>query len=121
MKKQFDTAQREEYKKNGYLIIKNFCSPEEIARMMDVALEDRHIRSNALDLNDQEGKKTKLSLWFTPGKNPFGYLTRSEKVVHRIAQILDSESPVCHSFEAHAKRTQGWRSMGVASGLWVLV
>lgn len=112
MKKQFDTAELNEYKANGYVICKNFCSPGEISRMMNVALEDQSIRNNALDLNDQSGKKTKLSLWFTPGKNPFGYLTRSEKVVHRVAQLLDSESPVCHF---HSKLMQKEPKVG---GAW---
>lgn len=112
MKNRFDSAQIQEYNENGFLVVKNFCSQEEIDKMMEVALADKHITKNALDLNDQSGKKTKLSLWFTPGKNPFGYLTRSEKVVNRIEQLLDSNKPACHF---HSKLMQKEPRVG---GAW---
>ena len=67
---------------------------------------------NALDLNDQTGKKTKLSLWFTPGNDIFGYLTRSERMVNRVAQLLDSDAPVCHF---HSKLMQKEPKVG---GAW---
>ena len=65
-----------------------------------------------LDLNDESGKKTKLSLWFTPGDNIFGYLARSEKVVNSISQLLASDSPVCHF---HSKLLQKKPRIG---GAW---
>ena len=61
-----------------------------------INMADDAMAKNALDLNDQTGKKTKLSLWFTPGNDIFGYLTRSERMVNRVAQLLDSNAPVCH-------------------------
>ena len=70
------------------------------------------MRNNALDLNDQSGKKTRLSLWFTPGNDVFGYLTRSEKVVNSVAQLLDSDAPVCHF---HSKLMQKEPRVG---GAW---
>ena len=70
------------------------------------------MRNNALDLNDQSGKKTKLSLWFTPGNDVFGYLTRSEKIIKRVAQLLDSDAPVCHF---HSKLMQKEPKVG---GAW---
>ena len=68
--------------KDGYIIVRNFCSKAEINKLYGTALHDNAMRNNALDLNDQSGKKTKLSLWFTPGNDVFGYLTRSKKMVH---------------------------------------
>jgi ectoine hydroxylase-related dioxygenase (phytanoyl-CoA dioxygenase family) len=58
------------------------------------------------------GKKTRLSLWFTPGNDVFGYLTRSERMVHAVAQLLDSASPVCHF---HSKLMQKEPRVG---GAW---
>jgi hypothetical protein len=82
------------YHRDGYVVVKNFCSAKEIEKLYGTALQDDAMRKNALDLNDQSGKKTKLSLWFTPGNDVFGYLTRSEKIVNSVAQLLDSNSPV---------------------------
>ena len=67
---------------------------------------------NALDLNDQTGKKTKLSLWFTPGNDVFGYMTRSKRVIQSIAPLLDNEAPVCHF---HSKLMQKEPRVG---GAW---
>ncbi len=104
--------QIEDFQKDGYLLIKEFCSLKEIDKLYSVALQDDAMRKNALDLNDQSGKKTKLSLWFTPGNDVFGYLTRSEKMVHTVGQLLDGESPVCHF---HSKLMQKEPKVG---GAW---
>jgi ectoine hydroxylase-related dioxygenase (phytanoyl-CoA dioxygenase family) len=108
----FTSDQIKQYHKDGYIIIKNFCSKEEVDKMYGIAVHDNAMAKNALDLNDQTGKKTKLSLWFTPGNDIFGYLTRSERVVNRVAQILDSEAPVCHF---HSKLMQKEPKVG---GAW---
>lgn len=101
-----------QYHKDGYLLIKRFCSPEEINKLYTVAVEDDAMRKNALDLNDQTGKKTRLSLWFTPGNDVFGYLTRSQKIISAVAPLLDSEAPVCHF---HSKLMQKEPRVG---GAW---
>ncbi|MEY2646252.1 MAG: hypothetical protein RL158_228, partial [Bacteroidota bacterium] len=71
----FSAQEIAKYHQDGYLIVKNFCSKVETDKMYGIALEDDAMAKNALDLNDQTGKKTKLSLWFTPGNDIFGYLT----------------------------------------------
>jgi hypothetical protein len=109
---QFTSDQIRQYNKDGYIIIKNFCSKQEVDKMYGIAVHDNAMAKNALDLNDQTGKKTKLSLWFTPGNDIFGYLTRSERVVNRVAQILDSDAPVCHF---HSKLMQKEPKVG---GAW---
>ena len=85
-----------DYDRDGYLVIRNFFSKEETEKLYRTALEDDAMKKNALDLNDQTGKKTRLSLWFTPGNDVFGYMTRSERVIRAIEPLLDSDSPVCH-------------------------
>lgn len=84
------------YQQDGFLRIKGFCNPEEVHRLYRTALEDEALRTHALDLEDQAGKKTSLSLWFTPGNDVFGYLVRSCKMVQAVRQLLGEESPVCH-------------------------
>lgn len=101
-----------DFNRDGYILIKGFCSKEEVNKMYRTAIEDDAMRNNALDLNDLSGKKTKLSLWFKPGNDVFGYLTRSEKMVHSVGQLLDSEAPVCHF---HSKLMQKEPKVG---GAW---
>ncbi|MDB5285676.1 MAG: phytanoyl-CoA dioxygenase family protein [Mucilaginibacter sp.] len=107
------TAQQiSDYNHDGYLIVKNFCNAEEIDRLYSTALNDDAMRKNALDLNDQSGKKTRLSLWFTPGNDVFGYLTRSERMITPVGQLLGEDSPVCHF---HSKLMQKEPKVG---GAW---
>jgi ectoine hydroxylase-related dioxygenase (phytanoyl-CoA dioxygenase family) len=105
-------AQVDQYHKDGFVVLKKFCSKQEIEKLYQVALQDDAMRKNALDLNDQSGKKTKLSLWFTPGNDVFGYLTRSERMIQSIAPLLDSDAPVCHF---HSKLMQKEPKVG---GAW---
>ncbi|MBS1526274.1 MAG: phytanoyl-CoA dioxygenase family protein [Bacteroidetes bacterium] len=110
--KQLTAEQVAAYHRDGYVLIRNFCSEAEINKLYKTALEDDAMRKNALDLNDLSGKKTRLSLWFTPGNDVFGYLTRSERMVNSVAQLLDSDAPVCHF---HSKLMQKEPKVG---GAW---
>lgn len=101
-----------QYRTDGYLMLKNFFSQAEIEKLYSTALEDDAMRKNALDLNDQTGKKTRLSLWFTPGNDVFGYMTRSQRMIDAITPLLDSDSPVCHF---HSKLMQKEPRVG---GAW---
>jgi len=100
------------YHDQGYLVAKNFCSKAEIDKLYGTAVNDNAMLNNALDLNDQSGKKTKLSLWFTPGNDVFGYLTRSEKMVNAVQQLLGDKAKVCHF---HSKLMQKEPKVG---GAW---
>jgi ectoine hydroxylase-related dioxygenase (phytanoyl-CoA dioxygenase family) len=106
------TDQIAAYHRDGYLIIPKFFSTQEVDKLYRTALEDDAMKKNALDLNDQAGKKTKLSLWFTPGNDVFGYMTRSQRVIDSITPLLDSDSPVCHF---HSKLMQKEPRVG---GAW---
>jgi ectoine hydroxylase-related dioxygenase (phytanoyl-CoA dioxygenase family) len=106
------SQQVDAYHRDGYVIVKGFCDKKEAAALLRTATEDNAMKNNALDLNDQTGKKTKLSLWFTPGNDIFGYLTRSEKMIGSVAQLLESDAPVCHF---HSKLMQKEPKVG---GAW---
>lgn len=106
------SEQRLDYERDGYLVVPGFCTRDETQRLYDVALQDDAMRKNALDLNDQTGKKTRLSLWFTPGNDVFGYLTRSRKMISAVETLLHVDSPVCHF---HSKLMQKEPRVG---GAW---
>jgi hypothetical protein len=64
-------TQIKSYHQDGFLILKSFFSKAEVDKMYGTALLDDTMRKNTLDLNDQTGKKTKLSLWLSPGNDFF--------------------------------------------------
>jgi ectoine hydroxylase-related dioxygenase (phytanoyl-CoA dioxygenase family) len=85
-----------DFHRNGYVIVKSFFNREEIDKLYTIAIDDTVVRQHALDLNDQTGRKTKLTLWFTPGEDVYSMVLRSERMVRSAAMLLDSDSPVCH-------------------------
>jgi ectoine hydroxylase-related dioxygenase (phytanoyl-CoA dioxygenase family) len=101
-----------DFNRDGYILLKGFFSKAEVDKMYSTAIADDVMRKNAVDLNDQSGKKTRLSLWFTPGNDVFGYMTRSRRMVEAITPLLDSDSPVCHF---HSKLMQKEPKVG---GAW---
>jgi ectoine hydroxylase-related dioxygenase (phytanoyl-CoA dioxygenase family) len=106
------TEQIEQYNADGYLLMPAFYSREEANKLYRIAVDDAAMKNNAMDLNDQSGKKTRLSLWFTPGDDSFGYLTRSERMIGAVQQLLPGNSPVCHF---HSKLMQKEPRVG---GAW---
>ncbi|MCX6288783.1 MAG: phytanoyl-CoA dioxygenase family protein [Bacteroidetes bacterium] len=100
------------FHKDGYVIVKNFLAPKAVEKLYGTAIGDNAMENNAINVTDQTGKNSKLSLWFTPGNDVFGYLTRSERLVNSVAALLDSDAPVCHY---HSKLMQKEPKVG---GAW---
>ncbi|MBC8153711.1 MAG: phytanoyl-CoA dioxygenase family protein [Bacteroidetes bacterium] len=89
------------FHRDGYVIARQFFSPAEIEKLYAVATSDGLLSQHAYGVVDQSGKQSKLALWFTPGDDVYGLLTRSERMVRSVASLLDSSAPdhpveVCH-------------------------
>lgn len=100
------------YHKDGYIIVKNFLTKQEVTKLHSIATGDDTMKNHAFDLNDQSGKKTKLALWYTPGNDVFGLLTKSERMVNSVNQLMDGATAVCHF---HSKLMQKEPRVG---GAW---
>jgi len=100
------------FNRDGYVIIKHFLEDREVQKLYHFAISDANLTKHAYDLNDQAGKKTKLTLWYTPGNDPFGLLTRSRRMVESAGRLMDGDSPVCHF---HSKLMQKEPRVG---GAW---
>ncbi|HEV8286832.1 MAG TPA: phytanoyl-CoA dioxygenase family protein [Chitinophagaceae bacterium] len=109
---QLTTQQIADYHRDGYLIVKNFLTAEEVNKLYNIAIEDDTMRKHSFDLNDQTGKKTKLALWYTPGNDAYGLLTKSRRIIDSVNTLLDSDAPVCHF---HSKLMQKEPKVG---GAW---
>ncbi len=100
------------YQKDGCVLIKDFLSNEEVKKLQDIAFEDGAMRKHAFDLNDQTGKKTKLTLWYKPGNDTYGLLTKSNRIIASVNELMDGDSAVCHF---HSKLMQKEPKVG---GAW---
>ncbi len=105
-------AQVQEFNRDGYVIVKTFFSKSEIDKLYKIAIDDNVVKTNAVNVTDQSGKKSKLTLWFTPGDDVYSCVLRSERMVNSVAKLLDSNSPVCHF---HTKLMQKEPKVG---GAW---
>jgi len=103
--------QKAAYEKDGYVIVKGFLAKDEVGHLYDIATGDDVLKSKAFDFNDQSGKRTKLTLWFTPGDDAYGMLTRSEAMLSAVQDLL-GEGEVCHF---HSKLMQKEPQVG---GAW---
>ncbi len=106
------TQQKISYEKDGYLIVENFLKTQEIEKLYEIATADKNLQKHAFDLNDQSGKKTKLTLWYTPGNDAYGLLTKSKRMVDSVDNLMDGDSLVCHF---HSKLMQKEPKVG---GAW---
>ena len=111
-KKELTSAQVEQYNNDGYIILKGFFNPEEAAKLYQTAIEDSVVSKHAINVNDSTGKRSKLSLWYKPGNDIYGLLTRSETLVDAVDKLLDGDAAVCHF---HSKLMQKEPKVG---GAW---
>jgi hypothetical protein len=101
-----------DYERDGFIIVKNFLAVEEVNKLYGIATGDDTLQKHVFDLNDQQGKKTKLTLWYTPGNDAYGLLTRSKRMVESVNQLMEGDSSVCHF---HSKLMQKEPKVG---GAW---
>ena len=105
-------AQIKQYNQDGYLILKGFFNGEESQKLYKVAIEDVAVSKHAINVNDSTGKRSKLSLWYKPGNDTYGLLTRGESLVNAVDTLLDGDAAVCHF---HSKLMQKEPRVG---GAW---
>jgi len=101
-----------DYNADGYVIVRNFLSAAEIKKLYTIAVEDDTMQKHSFDLNDQTGKKTRLALWYTPGNDAYGLLTKSNRMVKAVNAMMEGDSAVCHF---HSKLMQKEPKVG---GAW---
>jgi len=101
-----------DYDTDGYVIVRNFLSAAEIKKLYTIAVEDDTMQKHSFDLNDQTGKKTRLALWYTPGNDAYGLLTKSNRMVNAVNAMMEGDSAVCHF---HSKLMQKEPKVG---GAW---
>ena len=95
MSYQLNAEEQSSYHENGYLIKRDFFSAAETNLLYKLSIDDTVI-GNSMDFNDQSGNRTRLTLWFTPGDDSFGLMSRSERMVNAVTSLLGTKGEVCH-------------------------
>lgn len=87
----FTAAQMKEYNENGFIIIPNILSQEEVDFIMEENKVNSHLKEHTHERKDTHGGISKVSIWNHPPDNIYGRIARSHKIVDRCEEILGGE------------------------------
>ena len=94
---QISDEQVANFHRDGYLFVRGLFDAEETALMLAAARGDAGISENAFDVEDTEGKKSRLTLWNHPSDDIFGMAARCRRVVDTAERLLGDEVYHYHS------------------------
>ena len=86
-----------QFKDQGFLILKNLFDEEEIKLLKESAIFDKELDKQSVSRLDENGKKVRLALWNHPGDGIYGMFARCNKLVDKMEQILGGEVYHYHS------------------------
>ena len=84
-------AELKEFEENGYIFIPDFLDKEETDLLFAAAKSDPQLMSNAFDIADTQGGKSRLTGWSHPGDDIYGMVARVPRVVDRMEAFLGGE------------------------------
>ena len=84
-------AQVEQYQQNGYVIIENYFTPQEMDRLLQTARADQQLAASATDRHDAEGRVSRLSLRFDLSDDIYSTYARCKRLVEPMQQLIGGE------------------------------
>ena len=97
MSKKFTAEHLENYQRDGYVIIKEFFSPEEVGLLLETYKNDKLIKESSINVDDNSGLNTKLTLWYNSGDDIYGAFSKSERVVDGLEMIFGDKPALYHT------------------------
>ncbi len=91
------SQQLQQYRDEGFLLLKGLFDPEEIDLLRRSAKEDKALDDHAFGRNDGEGGTVRLSLWNQPGEGIYGAFARCHRMADTADQLLGDEAYHYHS------------------------
>jgi ectoine hydroxylase-related dioxygenase (phytanoyl-CoA dioxygenase family) len=85
------------YHRDGYVVVRNFFSEEEINLLYKIATEDDIMSKKSYDRTDASGLKTKLALWYSLDESIYSKFARSARIIDGVEQILEGKAAHYHS------------------------
>lgn len=93
----FTQQHLEAYHRDGYVVVSNFFSEEEVGLLYRIALEDDVMSKKSFDRADATGLKTKLALWYSLDESVYSKFARSLRIVTPVEQLLGGQAAHYHS------------------------
>ena len=92
---------------DGFLIIPNLLDAEETKLLLNAANDDPMMKENVFNVSDRKGQTSQMTLWNHPGDDLWGMVSRSNRIVASIEQLLDGEVYHYHSKLIQKKPNEG--------------
>src|SRR5436309_2637262 len=89
-------SQQLSFERDGFVLVENLFSREEVSALLSHVEVDR-VSKHKFNMPDTAGRSSKLSLWMDVGKDVFGAVTASPRIVIRARQLLGEEIYHWHS------------------------
>lgn len=113
------SEQIQSYHQQGYVLVPALFSQQEAGLLHQTSISDRVISEKSYDLLDASGFKTRLALWYTPGEDIYGIMSRSRRLVEPVQHLLGGEVAHYHSkVMQKAPRTGGAWEWHQDYGYW---
>lgn len=95
--KKFTKEHLKNYQQDGYVIIKEFFSTEEVGLLLETYKNDKLIKESSINVDDNSGLNTKLTLWYNSGDDIYGAFSKSERVVDGLEMIFGDKPALYHT------------------------
>lgn len=88
---------KSDFDENGFVIVRNFLKSDVAYRLKAIAEADVVLNDNTHAVLDSEGRQSKLTLWYTPGDDVFGRLSRSSLMYDYMQNFLGGPISFFHA------------------------
>ena len=89
--------QRQDFDRDGYVLVRGFFDAEETALLRGAMETDPTVKANSYNRGDAEGGVTRMVTWNHPGDSVYGLAARSERLVDTMEDLLGGEVYHYHS------------------------
>ena len=95
--KKFTKEHLKAFEQDGYVIIREFFSKQEVDLLLQAYYQDSLLKAAAINVDDNSGMNTKLTLWYNSGDDIYGAFSRSERVVDGVEMIFGDKAALYHT------------------------
>lgn len=90
-------AQRADYERDGFVVIRQLFDAQEIGLMREAIETDPQLIESLYERHDASGKATRMATWNHPGDSVYGLAARTHRVVDTMEDMLGGEVYHYHS------------------------
>ncbi|MCE9589740.1 MAG: phytanoyl-CoA dioxygenase family protein [Planctomycetes bacterium] len=105
-----DQALVEQYQRDGFVILENVFSAEEVAAMLDAVVHGDRVATTTVEAKDAKGMPSRLAIWFDLGEDIWSAVSTCPRLVNPVRILLGEEAAFFHGkvILKEAKKGGAW-------------